>query len=381
MKNRMHETQFEKLAAWFHDIWAGWYKYQRDRATPENVERWERQARLPYSQLTEEEKDTDRHLAAHVPLVVETHIVYQMDEDLKRAHAIVSAYHSLYRRVRRDVFTLRREKMALLQAADGRSNAYLTLEAERDRLDKKIADGFHVCQACEFKHPSEVQAPREVAHRGKTGIKDEIYKENRRLKACLVPFTIDAKEGMDGAIRVSLMVPPHLLGSRGLNEDLSVSFSVPNALETFLTMARSAEAIRKGLTVSPGELGEIVARIEDLRAENAKLLGYKDDILKIAKLRADDATENDRLRAELKRWEDAFEYWTGDNSKAEIDRLRTELRRLKEHVRVARLKMIGSSYATARSDDRVLKIKDCLAIIDAIPNIDDIACLHPEEEK
>lgn len=53
----------EKLASLEHDQWAHWTGYMLNNLTPENIERWKRQIKTPYSQLTEKEKESDREWA------------------------------------------------------------------------------------------------------------------------------------------------------------------------------------------------------------------------------------------------------------------------------------------------------------------------------
>lgn len=50
----------EKLAAAEHERWTKWYLWQRDHSTPENIERWNRQAATKYADLSETEKELDR---------------------------------------------------------------------------------------------------------------------------------------------------------------------------------------------------------------------------------------------------------------------------------------------------------------------------------
>ena len=60
----------ERLAAYAHEAWAGWIRYQWSlsvlnedgtRTIPKNsVDRWTRQSSTPYSQLPENEKRSDR---------------------------------------------------------------------------------------------------------------------------------------------------------------------------------------------------------------------------------------------------------------------------------------------------------------------------------
>ena len=63
----------EELADLAHEVWAGWWRYQSTfgQTTPnssmllagEKVTRWSRQARTPYEDLTEQEKQSDREIA------------------------------------------------------------------------------------------------------------------------------------------------------------------------------------------------------------------------------------------------------------------------------------------------------------------------------
>ena len=50
----------EKLAELEHDQWAHWTEFMLDNLTLENIARWQRQIRTPYSELSEEEKESDR---------------------------------------------------------------------------------------------------------------------------------------------------------------------------------------------------------------------------------------------------------------------------------------------------------------------------------
>jgi hypothetical protein len=60
----------EKLAAYAHKAWAGWMDYLFEKSTlnPDGtvtipawaVERWKRQAKTPYAELPENEKESDR---------------------------------------------------------------------------------------------------------------------------------------------------------------------------------------------------------------------------------------------------------------------------------------------------------------------------------
>jgi hypothetical protein len=57
------ELMREKVAALEHEQWAHWTAYMLDNLTPENIERWRRQIKTPYSELSEKEKESDREWA------------------------------------------------------------------------------------------------------------------------------------------------------------------------------------------------------------------------------------------------------------------------------------------------------------------------------
>jgi hypothetical protein len=65
------QAGLEACASEEHKRWARWYFWQRDHSTPENIERWNRQAVTPYADLSESEKESDRNearlLLAHAP--------------------------------------------------------------------------------------------------------------------------------------------------------------------------------------------------------------------------------------------------------------------------------------------------------------------------
>jgi len=56
----------ERLAALEHEQWAHWTRYMLNNITIENVNRWGTQIETPYSELTEEEKGSDRQWARKV---------------------------------------------------------------------------------------------------------------------------------------------------------------------------------------------------------------------------------------------------------------------------------------------------------------------------
>ena len=60
----------EKLAAFMHDTWGNWFVYQFNNSTVENIQRWQIQSNLPYSSLTEEDKDKDRKFADKIISII-----------------------------------------------------------------------------------------------------------------------------------------------------------------------------------------------------------------------------------------------------------------------------------------------------------------------
>ena len=67
------EMVTEKLAAYAHKAWSGWMDYLFEKSTLNTdgtvtipvwaVERWKRQAKTPYAELPENEKESDRQEA------------------------------------------------------------------------------------------------------------------------------------------------------------------------------------------------------------------------------------------------------------------------------------------------------------------------------
>lgn len=75
------ERLLEQLAEKEHERWAHWQRYVHEQCRPEAngdlvipaklVEQWRRQIATPYSELTDEEKDSDREqVRKYLPLVL-----------------------------------------------------------------------------------------------------------------------------------------------------------------------------------------------------------------------------------------------------------------------------------------------------------------------
>jgi len=56
----------EKLAELEHKQWAHWTRYMLDNLTEKNIRRWRKQIEIPYSKLSEKEKESDREWARKV---------------------------------------------------------------------------------------------------------------------------------------------------------------------------------------------------------------------------------------------------------------------------------------------------------------------------
>lgn len=66
MLNIDNSELMEKIADKVHEIWTEWYIHQRDKSTPKNIERWERQASQTYDELPEKDKEKDRQIVRRV---------------------------------------------------------------------------------------------------------------------------------------------------------------------------------------------------------------------------------------------------------------------------------------------------------------------------
>jgi len=68
----MSNELLEQIAAREHEQWIHWTKWMLDNLTPENVRRWKRQIKTPYSELSEKEKESDRTEAKKVLAIIST---------------------------------------------------------------------------------------------------------------------------------------------------------------------------------------------------------------------------------------------------------------------------------------------------------------------
>ncbi len=63
----------EELSELEHIQWAKWTKHMLENLTPENVKKWKRQIKTPYTQLSEKEKESDREWARKILKIVKKH--------------------------------------------------------------------------------------------------------------------------------------------------------------------------------------------------------------------------------------------------------------------------------------------------------------------
>ncbi len=64
--NERDRKLIEKLANLEHKQWAHWTNYMLKNFTKENIKRWKKQIKQPYSKLSEKEKESDRKWARRV---------------------------------------------------------------------------------------------------------------------------------------------------------------------------------------------------------------------------------------------------------------------------------------------------------------------------
>ncbi len=67
---KYNKNILEELAELEHKQWAHWTKYMLNNLTDEDIKRWKRQIKTPYSDLTKKEKDGDREWAEKVLKIV-----------------------------------------------------------------------------------------------------------------------------------------------------------------------------------------------------------------------------------------------------------------------------------------------------------------------
>lgn len=74
MNQNNEKILLEKIAALEHVQWVHWTEYMLANMSLENVARWHWQMTVPYDELTEKEKDSDREWAEKVLNLVEKEI-------------------------------------------------------------------------------------------------------------------------------------------------------------------------------------------------------------------------------------------------------------------------------------------------------------------
>ena len=66
----------EALSDYMHEVWSNWYRYQRDNSTSDNIDRWNKQQGIKYSDLSEIDKGKDRIFAYEILKIIKEK-VYQ----------------------------------------------------------------------------------------------------------------------------------------------------------------------------------------------------------------------------------------------------------------------------------------------------------------
>ena len=75
--------RIEKLAELEHKQWSHWTKYMLNNLTEENIKRWKGQIKMPYSKLSEKEKESDREWARRALLIFEESKELELDPEIK----------------------------------------------------------------------------------------------------------------------------------------------------------------------------------------------------------------------------------------------------------------------------------------------------------
>lgn len=68
--NLSDKSLIEELAELEHIQWVQWTDYMMTNYTSKNIERWKRQVKTPYRELSEKEKDSDREWAQKVISII-----------------------------------------------------------------------------------------------------------------------------------------------------------------------------------------------------------------------------------------------------------------------------------------------------------------------
>ena len=86
----------EQLADKEHASWANWMKYLFDISnenpsgsvtiSPDYVERWKRQVKTEYKDLSEREKQSDRDEVSHILPIINQHVSEELEDVLKHGY-------------------------------------------------------------------------------------------------------------------------------------------------------------------------------------------------------------------------------------------------------------------------------------------------------
>ena len=80
MNENLRHVLEEDLASLEHVQWSSWFDYMVDAWSLRNVVKWMKKSTTPYSELTEQEKESDREWARKVIDVVERVLQIKISE-------------------------------------------------------------------------------------------------------------------------------------------------------------------------------------------------------------------------------------------------------------------------------------------------------------
>lgn len=79
-KKWLNEKLREELADHEHRQWQTWANYQLDNMTDENIQKWKRQCKTKYEDLSEKEKNSDREWADKVLKITKKYVKIKNEE-------------------------------------------------------------------------------------------------------------------------------------------------------------------------------------------------------------------------------------------------------------------------------------------------------------
>jgi len=77
MSKEYFEYLLNEMAELEHEQWAHWIKYMLNNLTSENITRWKRQIEIPYGDLSEKEKNSDREWAIKSINIAKKYLIFK----------------------------------------------------------------------------------------------------------------------------------------------------------------------------------------------------------------------------------------------------------------------------------------------------------------